>query len=154
MGIDIHVRVCYYDSNDNKYKEIKLYQKKEGQLKPISLFSGRNCELFGYLNGAEDSYIPISRINTENGSIPQELLEEVLKCKNNSGYYDFLETNLADLKLYLFKHPKVRDWDEEDVGYKDNPVKYFVERIDAILSIASIPSYFDSEIRILYWFDR
>lgn len=152
MGVDIHLRVCYWDRFKHSYEEIKLYRKDGDQFKLIPLFSGRNSELFDYLNGAEGD-LPFKGIDLEDSTLPKELHDEISECKNITGYYDFFEINLADLKLYFNKHPKARDWDEEDEIYKDHPIKYFIELIESILSVANVWFDFYSEIRIFYWFD-
>jgi hypothetical protein len=95
-------------------------------------------------------------------NLPDNLKQEIEECKKTSGYYDFYETNLADMKLYLYNHPKVRDYDWEDEetfnekGWKDNPIKSFIEKIETYINVADmwwLGSSLDSDIRVLYWFD-
>ena len=162
MGTDIHVHIIQRDL-DGKWKSIKLYTKdKNKKFKKVNNYPFRNCELFDILSGNEADNFPYTPICMTN--LPIDIYNEIKKAKKPEGCcYNFYEVNLADLKLYLNNHPKVRDYDyeasdDEDFnrnGWKDNPVKFFIERIENILDLAD--SYWDyapySSIRIIYWFD-
>jgi len=165
MGKDIHVRVIIRDIKTDKWEEVKLYRptKKTDKeaYRPVDFYPFRNSELFDILTGREDDYFPTTACYHEH--LPSPLKEEIEDTiKNNEGF-DFNDVNLADIKLYLMKHPKVRDYDynsknDEDFelnGWKDNPVKYFVELIERALDLYE--PYWDwgsySNVRIIYWFD-
>lgn len=157
MGKDIHVRIVKRDHDTDKWKQIKLYYKEKRKIKLVNAYPFRNYELFDIINGSKDekyNVYPISLIN-----LPDNLQKEIEKCQNTLGYYDFREISLADLKLYLYKSPKIRDWDYEDgdpKAWKDNPVKYFIERIEQYIDFADPYWNFEtplSDIKILYWFD-
>ena len=157
MGRNIHVRIVKRDRDTDKWKQIKLYYKEKRKIKLVNVYPFRSDELFDIIDGSEDekyNAYPISLIN-----LPDNLQKEIERCQNTLGYYKFKEISLADLKLYLYKSPKVRDWDYEDddpKAWKDNPVKYFIERIEQYIDFAD--PYWDletslSDIKILYWFD-
>lgn len=155
MGRDIHVKIVKLDQTTNKWKNVKLYSKKNRKFKIINPYSFRNYELFDILNGKEDDKYILSPIIIS--SLPLDLQQEIKKCKDTCGYYGFYEINLADLKLYLNKVPKIRDYDYEDddpKAWKDNPVKFFIENIEYYIDFAE--PYWNglySNIRIIYWFD-
>ena len=157
MGTDIHIRILKKDSSTDKWKQIKLYRKNIDHIEIVKIYPYRNYELFDILNGNEehspDSY-PIVL-----NHLPKNIYKEIKSNKDSIGTFGFKEINLADLKLYLFKTPKVRDYDYDDndsKAWKDNPVKYFIERIEQYINFAD-PDFLDfrpsSEIKILYWFD-
>lgn len=161
MGRDIHVKIVKRNQETDKWEQIKLYRKEKRKFKVISVYPARNYELFDILNENEDenyNAYPLSLTN-----LPQNLKKEIEECKNTSGYYGFKEISLADLKLYLHKTPKVINWDCESDdpkndpnGWKDNPVKYFIERIEQYITFLDPYWYFTtspSNIKILYWFD-
>ena len=158
MGRDIHVRIVKKDRETGKWHQIKIYRKeKKRKFNVIDVYPFRNYELFEILNEKEDEKYHADVICTSD--LPIALKQEIEKFKNIEGYYDFKEINLADLKLYLHHSPKVRNYDyeaEDPNAFKDNPVKYFVERIEQYLDFAD--PYWDvcrpaSDIRIIYWFD-
>ena len=164
MGIDIHVRLVKKNRETNTWEQIKLYYKNKDQFKLVDIYPFRHYELFDILTGKED-YIAS---NIELANLPEDLSKEIEKYKHINGYYDFKEATLADLKLYLYKVPKVRDWDYEDYeddnpkawendpkAWKDNPVKSFIERIERYLDFVdwSWDEFPASDIKILYWFD-
>ena len=158
MGTDIHVKIVKRNRETDLWEQIKLYHKKNDEIKLIDIYPFRNSELFDILNENEDdnyTAYPLSLIN-----LPKDLQEEIEEKQNIIGYFGFREINLADLKLYLYKTPKVRNWDYEDdnhpKAWKDNPVKYFMERIEQYIDLADSDwSWFApcSDIKILYWFD-
>lgn len=163
MGRDIHLHLVKFNRKENRYEEVKLYRKsKDGTYYVVDLFPGRDGELFDILNGNEDDYFPCRPIHVEN--LPSSLAEEIKKDINTFGYYDFKEANLADIKIYLKEHPKVRDWDYECEGnqekwekkaWKENPVKSLVRRIDYFIDFFDEYNweYSDSDVRLIYWFD-
>ena len=158
MGRNIHIRIVKRERDTDKWKQIKLYYKEKNKFKLVNVYPFRNDELFNIMNGTEDEKYNIYPISLTN--LPLNIQEEITRCQNTLGYYGFKEINLADLKLYLHKSPKIRDYDyEEDSpnAWKDNPVKYFIERIEQYIDF--IDPYWDletptSDIKILYWFDR
>ena len=134
MGVDIHVRVIKRDPTTNLWEEIKLYKlTSENKYEYVDLYPYRNSELFDILQHTD---FPGLVCHPE--YLPEPLKQEIEDIQNDkefSGYYGFSDANLADIKLYLMKHPKVRDYDYESKdaedfevnGWKNNPVKFFVE---------------------------
>ena len=161
MGRDIHVRLVQFNHKTNQYEEVVLYRKnQQNKIVPVYAYDSRNYELFDILDGTDDNYFPYTPVNTEN--LPSELKKEIEECQQTDGYYNFYETNLADVKIYLYDHSKVRDYDWHDEntfekeGWKDNPAKNFIECIERYIGIADVwwfGAQFDSNIRIIYWFD-
>lgn len=158
MGRDIHVRLIKKDRETGKWNQIKIYRKeKKRKFSVVDIYPFRNYELFGILDEKEDEKYYVDTICVPD--LPIALKQEIEKFKNIGDCFDFREINLADLKLYLYRSPKIRDWDYEDTdpkAWKDNPVKYFIERIEQYLAFAD--PYWDvctpaSDIRIIYWFD-
>ena len=154
MGIDIHVYILKRNRETNTWEHIKLYHKEKNKFKLIDVYPFRNYELFSILNKkGEDNIYHAQPI--EINTLPPHLKKEI---KDFECGYGFREINLADLKLYLRKVLKIRDWDYEDTdpnAWKDNPVKSFIERIEQYIDFADyywdiIP---DSDIKIIYWFD-
>ena len=153
MGKDIHVRIIKKDRNTNTWKQIKLYHKEKGKFKLVNVYPFRSYELFDILSGNDEKYNAYSICLND---LPNNLKQEVERCKNTIGYYNFFEINLADLKLYLQRVPKVKDYDsEKENAWKNNPVKYFVERIEQYIDFvdSSWDLYPYSDVKILYWFD-
>lgn len=156
MGADIHVKILERDNNT--WKQVILYHKEKEKFKVIDVYPFRNYELFDILNGKEDDNYIAYPIKED--SLPIALKKEIEGYKNIIGYYGFKEINFADLKLYLYRFPKVRDYDYEENSpnaWKDNPVKYFIEKIEQYINFASPYGDFvspPSDIRIIYWFDR
>ena len=155
MGKDIHVRVVIRNRETDLWKQVKLYRKEKGKFKLIEVYPFHNHELFEILSGNElyESY-PMSLIH-----LPESLKQEIKEYQNELGCFDFNEINLADLKLYARRVPKIRDWDYEEnhpKAWKKNPVKHFIKQIESYVNLAEenywnfIP---DSDIKILYWFD-
>ena len=157
MGTDINVRIVKKNRKTNLWEQIKLYRKEESEYKIVNPYPYRNSELFDILSENEEDSFRCNHILINN--LPTSLQEEITKCTNTVGYYGFYELTLADLKLYLYDTPKVRDYDYGDdspKAWEDNPVKYFIECIENYIKFAD-PYYefdcLDSDIRILYWFD-
>lgn len=157
MGRDIHVKIIKRDHTTDKWKQIKLYKKEKRKFKVIDVYPFRNYELFDIISEKEDERYkayPITLIN-----LPDNLKKEITEYKNISGYYGFREITLADLKLYLYQVPKIRDWDYEENdpnAWKDNPVKFFIEKIEQYIEFFDPWWEIDtslSDIKILYWFD-
>ena len=158
MGRDIHVRIVKKDKKTGKWNQIKIYRKeKKRKFNVIDIYPFRNYELFNILDEKEDVKYHADIICT--ADLPITLKQEIEKFKNISGYFGFREINLADLKLYLYCSPKIRDYDYEEKdpkAFKDNPIKYFIEQIERYLDFAD--PYWDvcrpaSDVRIIYWFD-
>lgn len=161
MATDIHVRIICKDYNKNIWskvyniniwKEVVLYHKENEKMEPVNIYPFRNYELFDILSGNEhDGYKAMPIVIDD---LPDSIKQEIKEYQQDFAF-DFREITLADLQSYLYKVPKIRD-DEEDT-LKDNPVKFFVERITQYLDFAE--PYWDecllsSNIRILYWFDN
>ena len=159
MGKDIHVRIIKRNRNKNVWEEVKLYYKENGNLKDASIYPGRNYDLFDILgNKNNDDFLNTRPIFEPD--LPEDLKEEIKIYQNSIGFYDFKEINLADLKIYLHHMPKIiksYGYEEEDDPntMKDNPVKYFIERIEYYLDFADVYDFLPpSDIKIIYWFDR
>ena len=179
MGKDIHVIVCKYNKETNLYHKLALFRlRRENEMKgynhdgttyeikdpyiEVPVYTFRNYELFDILcdRGAEESCFPHREISYP--SLEPELREEVESDKNAEGFFDFSETNFAEIALYLKEHPKVKDYDADwgedgkDVQYKDNPVKSFYELCYNYAYQADdwffINDYLSS-YKVLYWFD-
>lgn len=161
MGRDIHFRIIKFNRKKNAYEEVQLYRKEDGSYHNVYFYTGRDYELFDILNGNEDDCFPCRSIYMEN--LPASIRKEIDECRNISGYYGFYEANLAEIRLYLKNHPKVRDWDyqyEDDEkwdkeAWKDNPVASLVKRIDYFIDFFDEYNweYSDSDVRLIYWFD-
>lgn len=162
MGIDIHVRIVKRDHHTDTWKQIKLYRKEKKKFKIVDIYPYREEDLFDILlEKTNENYrdYPYRSSPISLAHLPINLKQEIEEKQNILGYYDFKEINLADLKLYLYHNPKVRDYDyeaEDPKAFKDNPVKYFIERIEQYLDFAD--PYWDvcgsaSDVRIIYWFD-
>ena len=155
MGIDIHTYIFKRNRKENKWEQEKLFTKKENEYKEVDVYPYRSYELFDILSEKEDDKYVAFPIDEK--ALPEDFQE---KLKNETDFcYDFREINFADLKLYLIRQPKVRDYDyeENDVNaFKDNPVKAFAERIEWYLDLAE--PFWDfmppSDIKIVYWFDH
>ncbi len=158
MARDIHVRIVKKNRGTNTWKHIKLYYKEDHKFEVVDVYPFRNCELFDILSErGDDEYFTASPITTDD--LPIILKNEIETTKKSLGFYGFREINLADLKLYLYKVPKIRDCDYEEENpkaWEDNPVKYFIERIEQYIGFAD-PYWdcycVDSDIRVIYWFD-
>ena len=152
MGRDIHVRIVRKDYNENTWKEVVLYHKGYEKMEPVDIYPFRNYELFDILSGNEhDGYKAMPIIIDD---LPDSIKQEIKEYQQDYAF-GFREITLADLQLYLYKVPKIKD-DEEDI-LKDNPVKFFIERITQYLDF--VEPWWDecllsSNIRILYWFDN
>ena len=159
MGRDIHVKIVKKDRETNTWKRIKLYYKEKRKFKVIDIYPFRNYELFDILNEKDESDEHIFASSIVTDDLPIALKNEIETAKKSFGFYGFREINLADLKLYLHKVPKIRDYDYEEndpKAWKDNPVKYFIEKIEQYIDFADPYWDFyciDSDIRIIYWFD-
>ena len=161
MGTDIHVRIVKKDYNTDTWKQIKLYRKEKKKFKIVDIYPFREEDLFDILSEKTNDYraYPYHAYPISLTHLPINLKQEIEKKQKILGYYDFKEINLADLKIYLMHNPKIRDWDYEDDDPKawiDNPVKYFIERIEQYLDFAD--PYWDgcrpaSDVRIIYRFD-
>ena len=152
MATDIHVRIIKFNRDKNIWEPIRLYQKDKSL---VNVYHDRDYELFDILKGnGEDTYYPFPIVIN---NLPDDLKKEIESRQDKCYYYNFQEVNLADLKLYLYHYPKIRDYDYDEKSpkaYKDNPVKWFIEHIEYYINFAC-PWDFnpDSDIRILYWFD-
>lgn len=157
MGRDIHVRIIKRDPITDKWKQIKIYKKEKRKFKVIDVYPFRSYELFDIINEKEDEKYNAYPITLTN--LPDNLKKEITEYKNTCGYYGFREITLADLKLYLYRVPKVRNWDYEENdpnAWKDNPVKFFIEAIEQYIEFFDPWLDMDtspSNIKILYWFD-
>ena len=159
MGVDIHVKIAYKDS-EKGWKEVKLYTKNdEDKFEEVDIFPGKNSEIFDIMSGKEDEYFPNTPIYKKD--LPDSIVKEIEEAENTFGYFNFYEVNLADLKLYIKNHPTIPDydaeWKDDKKVYKPNPIISVVEDVEAFMDFAEPFWVFDGSyscIRIIYWFDR
>lgn len=164
MGVDIHLKLCKYDPEDNLWHELKLYRKEKDRYKEVYLFEGRNSEMFAAMqNEEQDSYglFPCAEIPLL--SLDEELKAKVEEAKEYC--YGFAEVSLSDMECYLYKHPTVVDYDGDWEDWKEgdpkpekpNPIKSLFDSCCAYGEFAEgwhfgIDPY--SRYKLLYWFDR
>ncbi len=158
VGKDMHIRIVKLNKN-HVWEEVKLYKKENEEFKPIDLWPVRDYELFEILTDVD---IPNKPIYMDD--LPDDLKAEITDYSQGIGCYDFYEINFADLMTYLLIHPKVRDLDYEAKNDKDfeknawkpNPVKRLEKVVRSALDFYDWYWGFDnwnSDVRILYWFD-
>lgn len=136
MGRDIHIRVTKYDENDNLYHEIALFRtptqyekkyNKSDELIKASPYSGRHSEMFdGMIHGDEiDGYGIFPWCGVKWNSYEENFRNEIKEKTDITGYYDFHEISLAEMKAYVLEHPFVVDYDadEEEWDPKNKPLK-------------------------------
>lgn len=152
MGVDIHVRIAMAD-DDGRYESVDLFRKlTDGSYERVSVFDGRNYELFELLQ--ED----VPSIAIMEATLPPPVAEEVRKWMGEFGGYGFREVTLADLMLYCERNPKVPDYDSEvEDATKDNPVCGFMHDIISYIDFSNpfcLWSGCYGTVRIIYWFDH
>lgn len=154
MGRDMYVRIIEKDRKNNIWKQVKLYRKEKRKFRVVDVYPFRDHKLFDILDEDDEYYALPPQI----ADLPVALKNEIKYIEETPGYYGLKEINLADLKLYLYKVPKIRDYDYEDSDPKawiDNPVKNFIEAIEQYIDFVD-PYYSfchtNSDIRIIYWF--
>lgn len=153
MGTDIHVYIFKKNRETNAWKWVKLYRKEKGHFNYINPYPFRSNEIFDMLKNEVNSFPVILK------GLPGDFQKEIKEYQNQIGCYGFSEINLADLKIYLNKHPKVRDWDYEEndtKAMKTNPIKFFIKRIEQYIDFYD--DFWDytspySDVKIIYWFD-
>ena len=151
MGVDICVHILKRNSNINKWEEIAIYRKEKNSFNQIPPFDFRDYELFDILlrGEGEEHY---QAYDIDKNILPEYLKDEI----DNADYcYGFKEINFAELKLYLEKYPKIIDWNNDITKvWKDNPVKFFVEKIEQYIIFSDENYDFTplSDYKILYWF--
>ena len=158
MGVDIHLKLCKYDSMDNLWHELKLYRKdkEKNEYKKIYLYEGRNSEMFAAMqNEEEDNYGHFPCADIPLLSLDEELRKEIKEDKKYC--YGFNEILLSDLKYYLKDHPTIVDYDDPDMSTRINPIKYLYDSCCSYAEFAEgwsfgINPY--SRYKLLYWFDR
>lgn len=149
MGKDIHVHLAKHNRETNLYEELILYKPGEEyhynefgdkivdnpNIKRVPLYNQRNYEMFnGIMDGDNiDGYGIFPRTSIDLNSLEPNFKKEIEDIINTEGYFDFYETNLADMKLYLNEHPIVVDydgeWEEGVKSQKTNPIKYLYDNI-------------------------
>lgn len=168
MGIDIHFYITKYNKEKNIFEEIALYSAETGKYKKVPVFIGRNYEIFDILRNK----IIIDNIEFPYADIAYNSLEEKLKNTIEgyigkegefTGFYDFSEVNLADLKNYVDTCPTMINYDydndekeiEDNKKYKINPVKILYDEIINYINFADLSFDFTpySYYKILYFFD-
>ena len=151
MGKDIHVAIAIRNNETGYYDKVEIFNKKGDKYLYINPYDARNHELFELLE--ED--IPWNQLHTT--FLEPSFAKEIQEIQNTMGYFNFREINLADLKNYLMLNPTVSDYDDDDteeLTYKTNPVKFFIEQIEYYIEFAGYEFYYPSDIYILYWFDN
>lgn len=151
MGKDIHVAIAIRNTEKGYYDKVEIFSKKEDKYVFIKPYDIRNHELFKLLE--ED--VPFNGLHTT--FLEPSFAEEIEKEENIVGCFGFREINLADLKNYLMLNPTVPDYDNdetEELTYKTNPIKFFIEQIEYYIEFAGYEFYSLSDVYILYWFDN
>lgn len=151
MGKDIHVAIAIRDTEAGNYKRVSIFRQRNNKIEEIPPYDARNHELFELL----EKDVPFNGLHTT--FLEPSFAEEIEKKENIVGYFGFREINLADLKNYLMLNPTVPDYDNdetEELTYKTNPIKFFIEQIEYYIEFAGYEFYSPSDIYILYWFDN
>ena len=151
MGKDIHVAIAIRNTEAGNYQRISIFRQRDNKIEEIPPYDTRNHELFELL----EKDIPFSGLHTT--FLEPSFAEEIEKKENIIGYFGFREINLADLKNYLMLNPTVPDYDNdetEELTYKTNPIKFFIEQIEYYIEFAGYEFYSPSDVYILYWFDN
>lgn len=148
MGKNIHVAIAIRNNETGFYDKIEIFNKKKDKYVSVNPYNACNHELFKLLE--ED--IPWSQLHTT--FLEPSFAKEILEIKNTMGYFNFKETNFADLKNYLMLNPTILDYDNygDEAVEKTNPLKFFIERIEYYIKFAGYEYYYPSDIYILYWF--
>lgn len=157
MGVDIHLKLCKYDPEDNLWHELKLYRKEKNEYKKVYLYAGRDSEMFSAMSNEEkDNYGLFPCANIPLLSLDEELRKIV--AEKGEYCYGFREILLSDMKYYLKDHPTVVDYDEDWAKpTKTNPIKYLFDSCCSYGEFAEGWSFgIDplSRYKLLYWFDR
>ena len=152
MGVDIHVRIAMAD-NDGRYESVDLFRKlTDGSYERVSVFDGRNYELFELLQEAVPSMAVMD------ATLPSSIANEIRRWREEFGCYGFREVTLADLMLYCEHNPKVPDYDSEvEDATKDNPVCGFVHDILSYIDFSNpfcLCGGCYGAVRIISWFDH
>ena len=178
--MDIHVRIAKYNKETNFYDELVLYKPgeeyhydEEGNkiidnpdFKKVHIYTGRDSEMFdGMKHGDEvDGYgefpwVPV-RLNSLEPSLRADIEDKISKEGHYTGYFDFYELSLADMKLYLHDHPTVADYyvtveEDEPTPQKDNPIQALYEDIYNYASIADDMIMWEnlSSYKVIFYFD-
>ena len=151
MGKDIHVAIAIRDTEAGNYQRVSIFRQRNNKIEEIPPYDTRNHELFKLL----EKDVPFSGLHTT--FLEPSFAEEIEKKENIVGYFGFREINLADLKNYLMLNPTVPDYDNdetEELTYKTNPIKFFIEQIEYYIEFAGYEFYSPSDVYILYWFDN
>lgn len=150
MGKDIHVAIAIRNTETGYYDKVEIFNKKKDKYISINPYDIRNHELFKLL---EDD-IPWNGLHTT--FLEPSFAKEIQEIKDTMGYFNFKETNLADLKNYLICNPMTTDYDSygDEIVEKTSPLKFFIERIEYYIEFAGYDFYYPSDIYILYWFDN
>lgn len=151
MGKDIHVAIAIRDTEAGNYKRVSIFRQKNNKIEEIPPYDARNHELFELL----EKDVPFNGLHTT--FLEPSFAEKIEKEENIVGCFGFREINLADLKNYLMLNPTVPDYDNDDteeLTYKTNPIKFFIEQIEYYIEFAGYEFYSPSDIYILYWFDN
>ena len=182
MGRDIHIHLTKLNKETNLYEELTLYKPGEEyhydekgnkiidnpNFQKIPIYNGRNYEMFdGMKDGDEtDGYGNFPWISIRLNSLEPNLKKEIEEKQGIQGYFDFYETTLADIKLYLNEHPTVVDYDAEDWEEREekedpkpqkiNPIKFLYENIYSYKYFADSDWWEDeplSSYKVLFYFD-
>ena len=176
MGKDIHIHLVKRNRETNLYEELILYKPGEDyyydefgdkiinnpDFKKIPIYDERNYEMFeGMIDGDKvDGYGNFPHAPIDFNSLEPKFKKEIKDIVNTTGYFDFYETNLADMKLYLNEHPIVVDydgeWEEGVKSQKTNPIKYLYNDICSYGRFAdNLDWNFEplSSYKIIFYFD-
>lgn len=173
MGMDLHIRIAKYNKETNLYDELVLYRPGETyhytetgekviddpNYERVLIYDGRDSEMFsGMKEGDEtDGYGDFPWTPIALSSLEPKLRKNIEEYMGSTGFFDFYELTLADMKLYILDHPYVTDYDsEEEEKKKVNPI---VALFADICKYASLVDSWNwnftplSNYKVIFYFD-
>ena len=160
----MHVRIAKYNKETNLYDELVLYRPGEtyhytetgekviddSKYERVPIYTGRNSEMFSGMKEGDETngYGDFPWTAIALSSLEPKLRKNIEEYMNSSGYFDFYELTLADMKLYLNDHPTVSDYDADNEKWdmywenkgprpqKSNPIQGLYENICNYISFA------------------
>lgn len=152
------------------YLEYFNGKKWESVAPRVPDFKGEKLEIadFSYPNGCHDIF---SILGYENCGDYEGMLDGVIRNGIPADASEYVKSeydkycdghatyvNLADLYIEYLKNPSVRDydreWEDDDVFYKENPIKNVIDRASAFIMVWNsnryeFPAW--SQLRIIGW---
>ena len=174
MGASPFFYVEMFNPKTGNWDKIDVYRKDEkGEFIECSLWPWNGThELFSILGLENSSDSPT--IDEVHFGLPIHVSEEMKKEYEAHIWESYkpeaIWINLADMKLYLNRHPKVKDyeamveryeedesdWNEYTPIYMDNPMKTFIDRVESFLEIWDDFWKFNhgySDVRVICWLE-